>query len=148
MDRNTGCYLKVNEGDEPLVYSKEQITYMNENKKLDTCVNNNLLPFGTNCCDFRQEGDSRGVWNESNFLLKKNFSSIRRLRIFSIQTHFSFSKFWILTIKLLSIRTQISTIRITFTVLHGVNSTIYICRLFEAHWCWQEPHRQNQNRAL
>lgn len=70
VDKNTGCYLNdfKSVGDEAIVYSKEQITFTNESKKIDTCANNYLLPFATNCCDFRSEGDSRGVWNESTFL--------------------------------------------------------------------------------
>ena len=67
VDKNTGCYLKSNGSEESIIYSKEQITYLDENKKFETCANNSLLPFATNCCDFREEGDSRGVWNESTF---------------------------------------------------------------------------------
>lgn len=75
VDKNTGCYLKKRSNVETAVYHNEACGYFDtERKKYQACDNDLVLPFSTNCSDFRKEGNSRGCWNQSNYILTQNFS--------------------------------------------------------------------------
>ena len=66
LDKNTGCYLKKDEkAGESAIYKDETTTFYDKKAaKYESATNDLILPFGTNCCDFRKVGDSRGIWNE------------------------------------------------------------------------------------
>lgn len=48
-------------------------------RKYESTENDILLPFATACCDFRQLGNSKGVWNQSNLPpMQKYISTTQR----------------------------------------------------------------------
>lgn len=65
VNKDTGCFL-LKSGD------KESVTYRYENGghfsegKWKSSENDLILPLSTTCVDFRVEGSSRGIWNESS----------------------------------------------------------------------------------
>jgi hypothetical protein len=50
-----------------------------------------ILPFATNCCDFRTLGNSKGVWNQSNsFLIVEFYINYPAHLLFNPDTLFLF----------------------------------------------------------
>lgn len=68
MNKDTGCYFQKSQSIESVTYRFENGGYFRDGK-WKSSENDLILPLSTTCVDFRIEGSSRGIWNESKRLL-------------------------------------------------------------------------------
>jgi len=57
-----------------MIFHSEALTYFDAGeRKYESSNNDIILPFATKCCNFRELGNSRGYWNQSNYNFKLEF---------------------------------------------------------------------------
>lgn len=73
VDKNTGTYLKKTSPNTCVYHTELNSYYDQDKKKYQSCENDLILPFATISSDFRVDGNSRGMWHQSNNIVYLEF---------------------------------------------------------------------------